>query len=167
MLKKINEAYEISVEIHLVVIGSRRDDSPHEDNQLFLTMEDSIPKVEVPSGPIELDWENAWNVEPEFIWAPLTEEGFTFWPYEPRVEWSLEEEQISELWESRKEDEEFRYFFGRALINPEVSYEWDFDDNSLDDLYLSVIEQPIYRSLRLGSKNLKMARYVLIPSNLG
>lgn len=167
MLKKISGAHEIAVEIHLVVIGSRSDRSPHEGNRLFLTMEDSTPKVEVPRGPIELDWENAWNDEPEFIWTTLTEEGFSFWPYEPRVEWSLEQEQISDLWEFRKEDEEFRYFFGRALINPEVSYEWDFDDDSLDDRYLSDIEQPIYRSLRLGSKDLKMVQYVLIPSTLG
>ena len=68
----------------------------------------------------------------------------------------MEEELISELWKSRREDEEFRYFFGRALIDPEVSYEWDFDDNSLDDLQLSGIERPIFRSLRLGSKNLKI-----------
>lgn len=72
MIARIHEAHEIAVEIHLVVIGSRSDGPPQEGNQLFLSMEDSIPEAKVPTGPIELGWENAWNVEPEFIWAPLT-----------------------------------------------------------------------------------------------
>lgn len=164
MLEKVHGC-EIHVDVHLVVLGSQRDPSPHEGDQLFVTMEDSSPRVRVPSGQTEMDWENAWNVEPEFVWTPLTEEGFEFWPYEPRVQWSLHQEQIEELWKVPSDGDEFRYFFGKAVINPKVSYEWDFEDSELEDSYVSEIEQPIYRSLRLGSDHLKIVQYVLIPSN--
>lgn len=164
MLEKVNGC-EIHVDVHVVVVASPRNASPHERDQLFITMEDSSPRVRVPSGPTEMDWENAWNEEPEFIWTLMTGEGFTFWPYEPRVEWSLQQEQIEELWKARSEGEDYRYFFGKAVINPEVSYGWDFDDSELEDSYVSDIEQPIYCSLRLGSDHLKIVQYVLIPSN--
>lgn len=71
------------------------------------------------------------------------------------------------LWKSRKPEEEFRYFFGRALITPGPSYESDFDNSSLDDLYLNQIKQPISPSLRLESKDLKKAKYVILPSPVG
>ena len=167
MFERITSDREIAIDIHLVALGSHKNGSPHEGNELFVTMEDETSTLLLPNGPIELDWENAWNDEPDFIWMPLTEEGFSFFPYEPRVEWSLEQEELEKLWNSRQGGEELMYFYGKGLIIPEISYEWDFDDDEIQDDYLEKIEHPLYRSLKLGSNNLKIAQYVLIASDPG
>lgn len=167
MFERITSVQEISVDIHLVAIGSHKNGSPHEGRGLFVTMVDETSTILLPDGEIELDWENAWNAEPDFIWMPLTEQGFSFFPYEPRVEWSLEQEEFEVLWNARQDGEQLMYFYGKALITPEVSYEWDFDNNEIQDDFVTKIEHPLYKSLRLGSRNLKIARYVLIPSDPG